>query len=548
MDTCSDRARPADGSRDRRARGGAPARPRRAVSARASASSTSTDALIGRPCSSHVYQLTETPASSATSSRRRPGVRRRGPGSSPTSSRCHRAAGAEEGGEIGTTGHAGILQRGTPARGAVAHPGGPWSPHDHALPARALEDDGVAGWPRPTLHLPRPALARRATRARSSEIRDLLRVVETAGRAVARRQACRAPSRCRSPAGPRAPSARCSTPSGPTGADRPAVRTHRGARRAACRSSHRGPPARPHSARRRRVLVTTGSQQAIGLVVRALVDPGETVVVEDPLYLGTRQVLDAYGARLAPIPVDDDGLDVDRLGGALAVGAAPEARGGRAQPLEPVGRDARTRPPRRARRRSPPLRVRDPRGRRRITGSGSTSRRRRPCAAHAPDRHGHARLRVEDDRPGPAHRLARRRRLARTHPDAAQADARPPHVDAGPARRGRAPARPARSSAPTSTRSARANATRGRRTRRRARRRGGDAGAARRHVLLGHGRRRHTRRAPTRDRGRCGVRARRRVHRGARRSPEPAAELRDARHPPTSARPPTGCAAAFRPP
>src|SRR6516165_1895314 len=41
---------------------------------------------MGRPCSSHVYQLTPTPASSATSSRRSPGVRRRGPGDRPASS------------------------------------------------------------------------------------------------------------------------------------------------------------------------------------------------------------------------------------------------------------------------------------------------------------------------------------------------------------------------------------------------------------------------------------------------------------------------------
>ena len=59
-----------------------------------------------------------------------------------------------------------------------------------------------------------------------------------------------------------------------------------------------------------RVLVTTGSQQALELVVRAVVDPGDRVVVEDPLYLGTRQVLDGYGADLLAIPVDRDGLDV----------------------------------------------------------------------------------------------------------------------------------------------------------------------------------------------------------------------------------------------
>src|SRR5262249_3710037 len=51
-------------------------------------SSTCQLALIGRPCSSQVYQLTPTPASRAPSSRRSPGVRRRGPGGSPTSSGC----------------------------------------------------------------------------------------------------------------------------------------------------------------------------------------------------------------------------------------------------------------------------------------------------------------------------------------------------------------------------------------------------------------------------------------------------------------------------
>ena len=48
--------------------------------------STSVDALIRRPCSSHVYQVTETPASRATSSRRRPGVRRLRPRGSLTCS------------------------------------------------------------------------------------------------------------------------------------------------------------------------------------------------------------------------------------------------------------------------------------------------------------------------------------------------------------------------------------------------------------------------------------------------------------------------------
>ena len=55
-------------------------------SARPIARSTSVEALIRRPCSSHVYQVTDTPASRATSSRRRPGVRRPRPRGSLTAS------------------------------------------------------------------------------------------------------------------------------------------------------------------------------------------------------------------------------------------------------------------------------------------------------------------------------------------------------------------------------------------------------------------------------------------------------------------------------
>ena len=57
----------------------------------ATASSTWVLALIWRPCSSQVYQVTPTPASSATSSRRSPGVRRREPGGMPKSPGLSRA-------------------------------------------------------------------------------------------------------------------------------------------------------------------------------------------------------------------------------------------------------------------------------------------------------------------------------------------------------------------------------------------------------------------------------------------------------------------------
>jgi GntR family transcriptional regulator / MocR family aminotransferase len=58
------------------------------------------------------------------------------------------------------------------------------------------------------------------------------------------------------------------------------------------------------------VVIVTGSQQALDLSARLLLDPGDHVWIEDPGYLGTRAALIAAGAQLVPVPVDDEGLDV----------------------------------------------------------------------------------------------------------------------------------------------------------------------------------------------------------------------------------------------
>ncbi len=57
------------------------------------------------------------------------------------------------------------------------------------------------------------------------------------------------------------------------------------------------------------VIVVNGSQQALDLIARVLIEPGDGVAIEDPSYQGTREVLRAAGARLQPIVVDRDGLD-----------------------------------------------------------------------------------------------------------------------------------------------------------------------------------------------------------------------------------------------
>jgi GntR family transcriptional regulator/MocR family aminotransferase len=61
------------------------------------------------------------------------------------------------------------------------------------------------------------------------------------------------------------------------------------------------------------VVVTSGAQQAFDLIARVLLDPGDVVAVEDPGYPPVRQLFESLGARVVPVPVDDDGLRVDDL-------------------------------------------------------------------------------------------------------------------------------------------------------------------------------------------------------------------------------------------
>jgi GntR family transcriptional regulator / MocR family aminotransferase len=61
------------------------------------------------------------------------------------------------------------------------------------------------------------------------------------------------------------------------------------------------------------VLVVSGSQQALDLIARVLIERGDRVALEDPGYQGTREILRAAGARLVPVTVDRDGLDPSRL-------------------------------------------------------------------------------------------------------------------------------------------------------------------------------------------------------------------------------------------
>ncbi|HKI00732.1 MAG TPA: PLP-dependent aminotransferase family protein [Thermoanaerobaculia bacterium] len=69
------------------------------------------------------------------------------------------------------------------------------------------------------------------------------------------------------------------------------------------------------------IMVVSGSQQALEISARVLLDPGSPVWVEEPGYSGARDVLTMAEARLIPVPVDGEGLDV-----AAGMASSPRAR------------------------------------------------------------------------------------------------------------------------------------------------------------------------------------------------------------------------------
>lgn len=61
------------------------------------------------------------------------------------------------------------------------------------------------------------------------------------------------------------------------------------------------------------LIVTTGSQQALDLLGKTMISPGDKVIVEGPTFLATIQCFRLYGADLVSAPIDSNGVDVDRL-------------------------------------------------------------------------------------------------------------------------------------------------------------------------------------------------------------------------------------------
>ena len=68
------------------------------------------------------------------------------------------------------------------------------------------------------------------------------------------------------------------------------------------------------------VLITSGSQQALDLIAKLLINRGDRILVESPTYLGALQAFDLMGAEYVTVPIDGQGLQTRLLEGALRSG------------------------------------------------------------------------------------------------------------------------------------------------------------------------------------------------------------------------------------
>lgn len=68
------------------------------------------------------------------------------------------------------------------------------------------------------------------------------------------------------------------------------------------------------------IMITNGSQQALDLIGKIFINPGDRILVESPTYLGALQAWNAYNAQYVSVPLDQDGIKVDQLEHALRAG------------------------------------------------------------------------------------------------------------------------------------------------------------------------------------------------------------------------------------
>ena len=153
-----------------------------------------------------------------------------------------------------------------------------------------------------------PQLARRMGRIKASAIREILKVTERPD-VLSFAGGLPAPEAFPLAALARAHAEVLASPEGPAALQYGPTEGH-GPLRAwiAARLASRFFPVEPEQ-----VLVTAGSQQGIDLVAKALLDPGDLVVVESPSYLAALQAFDSYEATFAVVESDEHGMRVDEL-------------------------------------------------------------------------------------------------------------------------------------------------------------------------------------------------------------------------------------------
>jgi 2-aminoadipate transaminase len=73
------------------------------------------------------------------------------------------------------------------------------------------------------------------------------------------------------------------------------------------------------------LMITSGGIDAVTLIAKSMVDPGDVVVVEEPTYLGAVSGFTGFDAAMRAVPVDEDGLVVDELAALIEAGLRPKA-------------------------------------------------------------------------------------------------------------------------------------------------------------------------------------------------------------------------------
>ena len=66
-----------------------------------------------------------------------------------------------------------------------------------------------------------------------------------------------------------------------------------------------------------KLMITTGSLQAINILTKTFIDPGDTIVVENPCFIGAISAFKSYEAEIISVPLKANGIDLDQLRAAV---------------------------------------------------------------------------------------------------------------------------------------------------------------------------------------------------------------------------------------